>query len=168
MAAKVKTVKIDGEEVYIFNHAIYIFESSRGYSLELGMIVSEIVEQKYKKEENLIVEIELEDGQEIQAIMHRGGVAGRLPQLQLYCELDDISEYTDIMHVHENEAVFPDIEEGISIEDIRKVEMPDVKVKLTATLPIDQAEWLKSLKKGQLNTFLTEVIYEYWKKERED
>ncbi|MBM7692036.1 hypothetical protein JOC77_001463 [Peribacillus deserti] len=166
--AKVKTVKIDGEEIYIFNSAIYIFESSKGYSLELGMIISEIVEQKYKKEENLFVEIELEDGREIHMIMHTGGVNGKLPQLQLYGELDDPEDYPNLMRVNENQADFPDIEKGISIEDIRKVEMPDVKVKLTATLPIDQSEWLKSLKKDKLNDILKEMIYEYWEKQETD
>ncbi|RFU68381.1 hypothetical protein [Bacillus sp. V59.32b] len=160
--AKLKSVKIDGESIYIFNSAIYIFQSTAGSTLELTMIVSEIVLNKYGQEENLILEIELQDGGVINAIMHPQRLPDVLPQLHLYCEIDDIEEYGNINIVHENDS-FPKIEEGITIQDIRKVEMPDEKLVLKLKLPIDQAEWLRS-HKATLNEILKEAIYDYWRK----
>ncbi len=86
----VKSVKVDGESIHIFKSAIYIFESSEGYTLQLDVIVSEVVVKKYQKEENLIIEIELEDGKIIESIMHLNILPGGLPQLNLFCELGDI------------------------------------------------------------------------------
>src|SRR4051812_48442028 len=100
----VKSVKIDGEEIYVFNSAIYIFESSSGNTLELEMIVSEVVVKKYRNEENLIVEIELVDSRIISSIMHVKVLSGGLPQLNLFCELDDIEEYHDLCRVNENDS----------------------------------------------------------------
>jgi len=161
----VKSVKIDGDSIHVFNSAIYLFESSSaGVTLELDMIVSEVVVKKYKNEENLIIEIELEDGRILNSIMHLKILAGGLPQLNLFCELNDIQEYEDFDRVNENGSWFPNIEEGITLEEIRKVEMPDEEVRLKLKLPIDQTEWLKSQKKGSLNEIFKEFIYEYWKK----
>jgi hypothetical protein len=44
IVTKIKSVKIDGEGIYIFNSALYIFESSTGFTLELDMIVTEVYE----------------------------------------------------------------------------------------------------------------------------
>ena len=38
----VKSVKVDGESIHVFNSAIYIFEASSRLTLELDMIVSEV------------------------------------------------------------------------------------------------------------------------------
>ncbi|QCJ42865.1 hypothetical protein FAY30_13620 [Bacillus sp. S3] len=160
----VKTVKIDGECIYIFNSAIYLFESSIGFTLELDIIVSEVTVKKYKKEETLIIEIELEDGRNIHSIMHVKILSGGLPQLNLFCELADIQEFDGLHIVTENDAWFPNIEEGITLEEIRKVEMPIEEVSLKLKLPIDQVEWLKSQKKRQLNEMFQEFIYDNWKK----
>jgi len=165
MMVAVKSVKIDGQDIHIFNSAIYIFESSSGTSLELDMIVSEVTVLKYNKEENLIVEIELEDGRIINSIMHLKVFAGGLPQLNLYFDLDDVDEYKDFDIVTENGTSFPSIEEGITLEKIRKVEMPDQDIRLKLKLPIDQVEWLQKLKKRELEELLKEMIYEYWRNE---
>ncbi|HEY2421853.1 MAG TPA: hypothetical protein VGI04_10570 [Neobacillus sp.] len=161
----VKSVKIDGEVLHIFKSAIYIFESNSEFTLELDMIVSEIVVKKYKKEDNLIIEIELEDGRIINSIMHLKILLGGLPQLNLFCELDDIYEYEDFDKVSENDSWFPNLEEGITLDEIRKVEMPDEEVSLKLKLPIDQAEWLKKQKKAGLSELFKEIIYEYWLKQ---
>lgn len=161
--SKVKTVKIDGEEIYLFNSAIYIFESSSGNTLELEMIVSEVTVKKYRNEDTLIVEIELHDGTVINSIMHVKVFSGRLPQLHLFCEIDDPDEYMGVDRVNENDLWFPNIEEGITIEGIRKVEMPIEDVSLKLKLPIDQVEWLKKQKKQTLNDLIKEMIYEHWK-----
>ncbi|EKN67579.1 hypothetical protein BABA_12645 [Neobacillus bataviensis LMG 21833] len=160
----IKTIKIDGEEIHIFNSAIYIFESSSGFTLELGIIVSEITVKKYKNEENLIIEIELEDGRIINSIMHVKILSGGLPQLNLFCELDDGQEYEDFDRVNEKDSWFPNIEEGITLEEIRKVEMPIEDISLKLKLPIDQIEWLKSQKKSSLSQLFQEFIHDYWKK----
>ena len=68
----------------------------------------------------------------------------------------------------ENDSFFPNIEEGITIEDIRKVEMPNEKVTLKLNLPIDQIEWIAKQKKQDLNELFKEMIYEYWKKQESD
>jgi hypothetical protein len=160
-----KSVKIDGESLYVFKSAIYIFESSSGFTLELDMIVSEVAVKKYRNEETLILEIELEDGRIINSIMYLKILPGGLPQLNLFCELDDVQEYADFEKINENDAWFPNIEKGITLEEIRKVEMPNEDVSLKLKLPIDQAEWLKNQKKGNLNEIIKELIYDYWKKQ---
>ena len=160
----VKSVTIDGESIHTFRTAIYIFESSSGFTLELDLIVSEIAIKKYKTIENLIVEIELEDGRIIHSIMHVKILTGGLPQLNLFCQIDDSQEYEGFNRVNENDAWFPNVEEGITIEEIRKVEMPNEEVSLKLNLPIDQAEWLKSQKKRDLNELFKEFICDYWKK----
>lgn len=157
----VKSVKIDGESIYVFNSAMYIFESSSGYTLQLDMIVSEVMVKKYKGFENLIIEIELEDGRVINSIMHVKILQGKLPQLNLFCNLGDLDDFEDITVLNENDFSFPNIETGITIEEIRKVEMPIEDVRLKLRLPIDQAEWLSKQKKGALNEMIKEMIYDY-------
>ena len=161
----VKSVKIDGDSIHVFKSAIYIFETASEYTLEMDMIVSEVVERKYKKEENVIIEIELEDGRIINSIMHLRILSGGLPQLNLFCELDNIQEYEDFDRVNENDTWFPNIEDGITIEEIRKIEMPHVDVNLKLKLPIDQAEWLKNQKKADLNEIFKELIYGFIKRQ---
>jgi hypothetical protein len=165
MMVVVKSVKVDGENIYVFNSAIYIFESSSGFTLVMDLIVSEVTVKKYLKEQNLIIEIELEDGRIINSIMHLKIMAGGLPQLNLFCDLDDIQEYEDLDKVNENSSSFPNVEEGITLEEIRKVEMPNEDVSLKLKLPIDQVEWLKNQKKGSLNEIIKEIIYDYLKKQ---
>ncbi|WP_445506256.1 hypothetical protein [Niallia sp. 03190] len=162
--AEVKAVKIDGKSIHVFNSAIYIFESSTGYTLELDIIVSEVAVNKYKHEENLILEIELQDGRVINSFMHLKSLSGGLPQLNLFCELNDTEEYQDFHLVNEHDSLFPSIEEGINLEDIRKHEMPNEKVTLKLNLPIDQTEWLKQKKNKELVEIFKEAIYDYWKK----
>jgi hypothetical protein len=159
----VKSVKIDGENIHVFKSVIYFFESNTGSTLQLDMIVSELAVKKYKEFENVIVEIELEDGRVLNSIMHLKIFQGRLPLLNLFCELDDIQEFENIKVVHEEDSWFPNIEEGITIEDIRKVEMPIEEVRLKLKLPIDQVEWLKEQKPKDLNEVFKEMIYELLK-----
>ncbi|WML39934.1 hypothetical protein RCG19_22670 [Neobacillus sp. OS1-2] len=160
----IKKIKIDGEEIHIFNSAIYIFESSSGCTLELDMIVSEIAVKKYNKVENVIIEIELEDGRIINSIMHVKILSGGLPQLNLFCELDDLHEYEDFARVNENDSWFPSIEDSITLEEIRKVEMPMEDCSIKLKLPIDQVEWLKSQKKSTLSELFQEFVRDYWNK----
>ena len=160
----VNSVKIDGEFIHVFKSMIYIFETDSSFTLELDMIVSEVVVKRYKNEEALIVEIELEDGRLFSAIMNVKILAGRLPQLTVYMEIEDLGEYQDFQRINENDSSFPKIEEGITLEEIRKVEMPNEKITLKLHLPIDQVEWLKEQKGQNLNTIFKELINEYWKK----
>lgn len=163
---RVQSVKIDGEEIYVFKSMIYIFESNSNYTLELDMIVSEVVMKRYKNEETLIVEITLEDGRIISSIMNLKILSGRLPQLNMYMEIADPDEYSGLQRILENESFFPNLEEGITIEEIRKVEMPNEKMTLKLNLPIDQIEWLKKQKAQELNAILKDFIYDYWKKQK--
>lgn len=162
--AVVKTVKFDGEQIHMFNSAIYVFESGQDLSLQLDLIVSEVVLKKVNQAENLIVEIELQDDRLIQSIMHVKNIPGILPQLCLFAAIDNIQEYDYLDVVNENDAWFPNIEEGITLQEIRKVEMPDEEIRLKLKLPIDQVEWLKAQKKTRLNEMLQEMIYEYWER----
>ncbi|KKI90042.1 hypothetical protein WQ54_23280 [Bacillus sp. SA1-12] len=164
----VKSVHIDGERIHVFNSAIYIFESNLGFTLELDLIVSEVVLKKYKNEDNLIIEVELEDNRIIHSIMHVKSLPGGLPQLNLFCELDDLNDYENVKFVNENDSWFPNIEEGITLEEIRKVEMPIEAVNVKLNLPIDQVEWLKNQKKKDLNELFRDFIYDYWKKQKVD
>ncbi|MGX6445077.1 hypothetical protein ACWM35_17835 [Neobacillus sp. K501] len=159
----VKSVKIDGENIHLFNSAIYIFESITGSTLSLDMIVSEVTVKKYQKEETLIIEIELEDGRIIHSIMNVKILPGGLPQLNLFSDLGDEDDYMDFERVNENDSWFPNIEEGITIEAIRKVEMPLEDMNLKLKLPIDQVEWLKKQKKKDVNELFKEMLYDIWK-----
>ncbi|SEN37755.1 hypothetical protein SAMN05192533_11246 [Mesobacillus persicus] len=161
----VKSVKLDGESIYVFNSAIYLFESASSCSLELGLIVSEVAFKKYKDMESLIVEIELDDGRILSSFMYLRTLPGRLPQINLFCELDETENYEGFHSVSENDSVFPNIEEGITLEDIRKVEMPNEKATLKLTLPIDQVEWLKNQKASDLNSIFKDLIYVYMNKQ---
>lgn len=161
---KVKSVKIDGNEVQFFNSAVYVFADSESYALELDMIVSEVTQRKYQNEENLIIEMELEDGRVFSNIMAVRPWPGKLPGLTLYCGIDDMGEYPGFSVVSENDVEFPDIEEGITLEEIRKVEMPNERITLRLNLPIDQTEWLTKQKKAKLNELFQEIIYEYWER----
>jgi hypothetical protein len=164
----VKSVKIDGKDIHIFNSAIYIFEAGSGFTLELDMIVSEVVLKKYKDEENLFVEAELEDGRAISTIMHVKTLPGGLPQLNLFCEIDDTEDYEDFPSVTENGSWFPNIEEGITLEEIRAVEMPNEKVTLKLNLPVDQVEWLKKQKTRDLNGIFKELLFGYIRGQKPD
>jgi hypothetical protein len=159
----VRTVKIDGEPIHVFNSAIYIFESSSGFTLDVDLIVSEVVKKRYINEKSLIVEIELEDGRIINSIMHVKVLTGKLPQLNLYIEIDKADEYPGFLMVNEA-SLFPNIEEGITLEEIRRVEMPNEKITLKLNLPIEQTEWLMKQKKSDLDEMFKEIIYDYRKK----
>lgn len=161
----VKSVKIDGETIHVFQSVIFVFESGSELMLELDMIVSEVTLNKYKNEKTLIIELELEDGRTISSIMHVKILSGKLPQMNLYTELGDTAEeYSDFPRVNENDSLFPRIGEGITLEEIRKVEMPNEKIVLKLNLPIDQVEWLKEQKARKLNDIFTELIYQFWRK----
>lgn len=162
--ATVKTVKIDGQMLHIFQSVIYIFESNIGKSLELDMIVSEVVVNKYKNEETLIIEIELSDGRIIGSIMNVKILSGKLPQMSVFMEVDDVEEYRDLLQVNENDIIFPTIGDGITLEEIRRVEMPHEKISLKLNLPINQVEWLKSHKGKELNDLFEILIDDYLKK----
>lgn len=160
----VKSVKIDGENIHVFNSVIYLFTTDDENTLELDIIVSEVIVNKYRNEENLIIEIELQDGRIISSIMQLKIWLGGLPQLNLYCEVNDPEEYQDFDRVTENDSFFLNIEEGITLEEIRKVEMSIEKVALKLNLPIDQVEWISKQKKADLNEIFKKMIYEYWEK----
>ncbi|WP_428911472.1 hypothetical protein [Niallia sp. Krafla_26] len=163
----VKSVKIDGEMIHIFSSAIYMVESSKGCTLELDLIVSEVTIRKYQKEETLIVEFELEDNRLFSAIMHVKVLSGRLPIMNLFCEVDDLNEFSGIQVVNEYDAEFPSVDERITIEEIRKVEMPTEKINLKLILPIDQVEWLRTQKGRNLSQIFTKLIYDYWKEQNQ-
>lgn len=162
---EVKSIKIDGEPIHVFKSAIYIFTANDEHTLELDIIVSEIVVNKYRNEQNLIIEIELQDGRIISSIMQLKIWSGGLPQLNLYSEVNDLEEYRDFDRVTENDAFFPNIEVGITLEEIRQVEMPNEKVSLKLNLPIDQVEWISKQKNTDLNALFKDMIYEYWRKQ---
>ncbi|MDQ0226357.1 hypothetical protein [Metabacillus niabensis] len=161
---KVQEIKIDGEGLHVFNSAIYIIESSTGYTLQLDAVVSEVVVLKYQNEETLLVEIELQDGRQITSFMHLKRLSGGLPQLNLFCELNDIDDFHDFLMINENDSSYPNVEDGITLEEIRKYEMPSEKITLKLKLPIEQTEWLSEQKTGDLSNIIKEAIYDYWRK----
>jgi hypothetical protein len=159
--AGIKSINLDGEEIYVFNSAIYIFESSEGSTLEVDLIVSEVTLRKYQDRESLITEIELEDGRSLSSFMFLKSVPGKLPRLSLFCELGPEESYEGVLRIGEDHLDFPDIEAGITLEEIRKVEMPNEKITLKLNLPINQVEWLKGQKNKELNQLFRELLEEY-------
>jgi hypothetical protein len=159
--AGIKLINLDGEEIYVFNSAIYIFESSSGSTLEVDMIVSEVTLRKYQDRESLITEVELEDGGQISSFMFLKAVPGKLPRMSLFCEIDPEESYEGLLRIREDHPDFPDIEAGITLEEIRKVEMPNEKITLKLSLPINQVEWLKEQKNKELNELFRELLEEY-------
>ncbi len=79
-----------------------------------------------------------------------------------------LNEYEDLDKFHENDSSFPNIEEGITLNEIREVEMPYEDVRLKLKLPIDQVEWMKTHKNKELNEMFKEFIYDYWKKQESE
>lgn len=159
--AGIKSINLDGEEIYVFNSAIYIFESTAGCTLEVDMVVSEVTLRKFQNRDSLITEIELEDGGLISSFMFLKSVPGKLPRLSLFCELDPDESYEGILRISEEQLGFPDIEAGITLEEIRKVEMPNEKITLKLNLPINQVEWLKEKKNRELNELFKELLEGY-------
>lgn len=157
----IKFISLDGEEIYVFNSAIYIFESSSGSTLEVDMIVSEVTLRKYQDRDSLITEVVLDDGGQISSFMFLKAVPGKLPRLSLFCEIDPEESYEGLLRIREDAPDFPDIEAGITLEDIRKVEMPNEKITLKLNLPINQVEWLKEQKNKELNELFRELLGEY-------
>jgi hypothetical protein len=163
----VKTVKIDGKSIFVFNSEIYIIESIEGYTLELDIVVSEVTLRKYQREDTLIVEIELEDGSLISSIMDVKVLPGKLPQLNLFCEIVNLNDYPTLRVVNENDSEFPNVEKtSITIETIRKVEMPNERINVKLNLPIDQVEWLQKHKSKELNQLFKELIYDFWRQQK--
>ena len=161
----VKTVKIDGKSIFVFNSEIYIIESIEGYTLELDIIVSEVTLRKYQREDALI--IELEDGSLISSIMDVKVLPGKLPQLNLFCEIVNLNDYPTLRVVNENDSEFPNVEKtSITIETIRKVEMPNERINVRLNLPIDQVEWLQKHKSKELNQIFKELIYDFWRQQK--
>ncbi|MCM3708849.1 MULTISPECIES: hypothetical protein [Cytobacillus] len=154
----IKSINLDGEEIYIFSSSIYIFESSSGSTLEVDMIVSEVTLRKYQDRESLITEIELEDGGQISSFMFLKVVPGKLPRLSLVCEVDPEETYEGLQRIREDQPDFPDIEAGITLEAIRMVEMPKEKITLKLNLPINQVEWLKGQKNKELNELFRDLL----------
>ncbi|UGB32904.1 hypothetical protein [Metabacillus sp. B2-18] len=66
--------------------------------------------------------------------------------------------------MNESNSSFPDIEEGITLEEIRKVEMPLEDITLKLKLPIDKVEWLRKLKKKEVTDMMEEFLIYYRKK----
>ncbi|KON86181.1 hypothetical protein AF332_04645 [Sporosarcina globispora] len=159
--AGIKSINLDGEEVYVFNSAIYIFESSAGNTLEVDLIVSEVTLRKFQDRDSMITEIELEDDRILSSFMFLKPVPGKLPRLSLFCELDPEESYEGVSRISEEHSDFPDIEAGISLEEIRKVEMPNEKITLKLNLPINQVEWLKEQKNKELNQLFKELLEGY-------
>ncbi|MCS0670488.1 hypothetical protein [Cytobacillus firmus] len=159
--AGIKSINLDGEEVYVFNSAIYIFESSAGNTLEVDMIVSEVTLRNYQDRESLITEIELEDGRILSSFMFLKPVPGKLPRLSLFCGLDPEESYEGVLRISEDHLDFPDIEAGITLQEIRRVEMPNEKITLKLNLPINQVEWLKGQKNKELNQLFKELLKGY-------
>ncbi|MEW9109912.1 MAG: hypothetical protein AB2374_11235 [Cytobacillus gottheilii] len=156
--AKLKSIQIDGENIVYFNSAIYLFHANSGCTLQLDIIVSEITIKKYTDRESHIIEVELENGSLVTSFMTANILPGRIPHLNFVSEVEDADEYSELPAVHENDLNFPDIEQGITLEEIRKVEMPYEKVALKLTLPIDQAEWLQQKTKKELNAIFKELL----------
>lgn len=155
---EVKSLLIDGEPVHLFRSAVFLFQSEEGWTLELDGIVSEVAVRKYEKIDRGIAEIELEDGRVFSQFMDIQVFMGKLPQLQLYCEVGSPDEYKGFPVVSENESFELNLDEGLTLTDIRKVEMPNEKVRLTLELPIDQAEWLAKQKKKDINALFKDII----------
>ncbi|MFB6466967.1 hypothetical protein ACE38V_09090 [Cytobacillus sp. Hz8] len=161
---EIKSVKIDGEEIHVFQSVIFIFASNTGYTLELDMIISEVVFNKYKKETELIIEIELKDGRVFAFIMQLKAWNSELPRLTLFCEIGTVDEYVNFPIITEEDSDFPKLKGGITLADIRKVEMPWENITLRLKLPIEQVEWLSQQKRADLNSLFNEMIEEYRKR----
>lgn len=155
---KIRSIHIDGENIYYFNSVIYLFQTSSECTLQLDIIVSEIVIKKYNDRENHIIEVELENGSLVTSFMTVNILPGKIPHMNFVSEVADVNEYRELPIVQENDLNFPDIEKGITLEEIRQVEMPYQKVSLKLTLPIDQVEWLQKKTKKELDAIFEDVL----------
>lgn len=165
---KITTIKLNNQEEHIYSYEMYIFdEEEDGYDFHIEVVISEIVAEKYYEASEIDVTIIYENNEEKQLSMKVFDITqvgnAEVPILHLCKESINIDEYRDLRVFNVDNYEVRDIKSDLTIEDIRKVEMPLSEVYTTLILPIDQTEWIDWTGEG-INEMLSEAIYDYWKK----
>jgi hypothetical protein len=159
----VKSVKVNGSEIYVFKSDLYLFELDGEYDLNLVLIVSEDDEEKFNGGKKVNVEILTYDGREFNLEMSSNIRNTSIPVLYFAASIENIDDYKNIDIVNSDQMNERDalLERDITLADIRKVKMPYREYDIELTLPIDQIEWLHDKDKDQISKIIEEALYKY-------
>lgn len=171
----INKVQINGEAIHVFDYICYFIKSAENdYRLNIELVVSEVVAKKYYRHGQIDVQLTYENEEVEMLIMdidYLEEVSGdaEIPIMELGATLTSIEGYEDIK-VYDDSVIWnedrgwPRVTPSVTIEDIRRVEMPDeeIDISMTLTLPIDLTEWIH---KNNVNfeEILKEALYEYRK-----
>ncbi|WP_028392736.1 hypothetical protein [Bacillus cihuensis] len=163
---QIKRVKINGEEIRLLNNVLYLhYSEGDGYSLLLDTVITEVDARKYSHKDKAEVLLRYDDDKEESLDMFITGVTevgnGDVPVLELEVNIDNHEKFRNLEVVNGDsiECKFPDPTVGITIEEVRKIDMPSDKIDITAILPIDLKEWLHS--NNNISEILKEALYDY-------
>ncbi|MES1047224.1 hypothetical protein FOA22_22480 [Heyndrickxia oleronia] len=169
--SKIVTVKFDNEPVHVFDSTIYIYQNeSNKFGLNLEFIITEIVAKKYHYYRDKVnVTFELSNGMiknypmSVEDVTEVGNA--EIPVIFLHTDIPSIEGFEDVIILDDDtfNEKYPELNKNISIEEIRKVEMPKEDVDIEVNLPIDLAEWIYANEKN-MSAILEEALHDYWKK----
>lgn len=84
-----------------------------------------------------------------------------IPNLELCVRIEDPEEFKELKMVNWNTPIEEySLRSDITIEEIRKIEMPNRKVEIESTLPIDLEEWV-FYNEDNISEILKEALYDY-------
>ncbi|MEH7157458.1 hypothetical protein [Neobacillus drentensis] len=165
---EIKSIKINDEMIHIFDYALFIFDGNENdYSLSLDIMVSEVVALKFYNEDKVKVCWQYNNGEEQTFMMNLDHVTEvgntEIPELNLTVDIDNPKDFWWLKTVNfDTKEEYPSLRKDITIDEIRKVEMPDRELDLTVMIPIDLEEWL--YRSDNQSEILKEALYDYRKK----
>lgn len=169
----INKVQINGEAIHVFDYIWYLIKiTENDYRLNIELVVSEVVAKKYYRHGEIDVQLTYENEEVETLIMdidYLEGVSGdaAIPIMELGVTLTSIDGYEDIK-VYDDSVIWreggewPRVSPSVTIEDIRKIEMPDEIIDISVTLPIDLTEWIHT-NHDNIGEILKEALYDYRK-----
>lgn len=162
---KITAIRFNDQPIHVFDYITYIYdnEDDINFTFNLELIISEVTALKYEREEEISVTIEYDNLEkrtltmEIESITEVGNA--EIPEISLTTSISSPNEFPGVQIINWDTEEWPKLTKDITIEEIRAVEMPSREVEITATLPIDLAEWLEWNDHDE--EILKQVLYEY-------
>jgi hypothetical protein len=167
----IKSVKLNDEPIHVFDYNWYIYDHEDGdYDLNLELIITEIVAGKFNFEDKVNVSLRYDNEEEQNLLMSVDSVIEvghpEIPTIDFSGPIDDPKEFEGLRIVKWKTSYeeYRFHKEDITIEEIRKVEMPnrDVNINLNLNLPIDLQEWVEQ-NEGKVKEIIEESLYNFWK-----
>ncbi|MDQ0975878.1 hypothetical protein QFZ31_005756 [Neobacillus niacini] len=162
----IKYVRINEELIHVFDYVRYVYDNEIGDCFfHLDLIVTEVVIIKYVFDQEVKVSLVYNNGEEHTFTMLVQGVTevgnAEIPILELCVKIDDPEKFQELKIVKWDTPLEEySLGNNITIEEIRRIEMPNREVQFEATLPIDLEEWVYS-NRHKISTILTEALTDY-------